>query len=117
VHSFTGTAEEVDQLLTLHPQVYIGINGCSLKTIDNCNAMSVVPLQRIMLETDAPWCDCRPTHASAEHVVTKLDSVDKKKHSRDMIVKGRNEPCNIAQVRQSCTFGVPSLALSKMRSS
>lgn len=99
VHSFTGTVDEVEDLLGLDPRIFIGINGCSLKTTDNLNAMALVPLTRMMLETDAPWCDCRPTHASAEHVTTKRQAVDKKKHSPDLLVKGRNEPCNMIQVR------------------
>jgi TatD DNase family protein len=55
VHSFTGELEEVESLLELHPQLAIGINGCSLKTDDNLDAMAAVPLDRLLLETDAPW--------------------------------------------------------------
>ena len=99
MHSFTGGREEAEDMLTLHPRMLIGINGCSLKTHDNLDNMAAIPLRRLMLETDAPWCDMRPTHASAEHVATRREAVDKKKHTRDCLVKGRNEPCNIDQVR------------------
>jgi TatD DNase family protein len=62
VHSFDGTLEEARELLTLG--LFIGINGCSLKHPDNCAVVANLPADKIMLETDAPWCDIRPTHAS-----------------------------------------------------
>jgi TatD DNase family protein len=65
VHSFTGSVGELRALLR-HPDVYVGINGCSMKTDENLRALAEIPLDRLMLETDAPWCDIRPTHASFE---------------------------------------------------
>ena len=62
VHSFTGTAAEMRELVSLG--LYIGVNGCSLKTPENLAAVAAVPLERLLLETDAPWCDLRATHAS-----------------------------------------------------
>jgi TatD DNase family protein len=62
VHSFDGSLEELHQLLDLN--CFIGLNGCSLKTSDNLKVAAQVPIERLMMETDAPWCDIRPTHAS-----------------------------------------------------
>ena len=62
VHSFTGSQEELEELLTKTP-FYIGINGCSLKTKENLEVVAKIPLDKIMLETDCPWCEVRPTHA------------------------------------------------------
>eukprot|EP00667_Euglena_gracilis_P023522 EG_transcript_26608 len=70
-HSFTGDAAELQGLLEL--DLYIGINGCSLKTEENLKVMAQVPLDRLLLETDAPWCDIRPTHAGHKFVKTKVE--------------------------------------------
>ncbi|RDA85339.1 hypothetical protein CP532_1258 [Ophiocordyceps camponoti-leonardi (nom. inval.)] len=60
VHSFTGTYEEMMELHELG--LYIGVNGCSLKTKENCDVVSKIPIHSIMLETDGPWCEVRPSH-------------------------------------------------------
>jgi len=97
VHSFDGTLDELRAVLTFE-RLCIGINGCSLKTADNLDVMAAVPTGRLMIETDCPWCDIRPSHAGKQYVQTSLEAKDKKKHSPELLVKGRNEPCNIRQV-------------------
>ncbi|KAI1825450.1 TatD family hydrolase [Xylaria intraflava] len=67
VHSFTGTAEEVRELADLG--LYIGTNGCSFKTEENCAVVKEIPLDRLMLETDGPWCEIRPTHAGWRYLL------------------------------------------------
>lgn len=97
VHSFTGTAEERDQLLTI-PNLYIGINGCSMKTAENLEVMAGIPVERIMIETDSPYCEIKNTHAGIKHVKTTWPSKKKEKHDIESLVKGRCEPCQIRQV-------------------
>ena len=63
--------------------------------------MSGIPVDKLMIETDCPWCDIRPSHAGHKFVKTKFENypaVDKKKWKQGVIVKGRNEPHNIRQV-------------------
>lgn len=96
VHSFTGTFEEAQQILDFHPNLYIGLNGCSLKTEDNLNVVLKIPNDRIMLETDCPWCGIRPSHAGNKFVKTKFPNVKKKeKWTAETLIDGRCEPCQI----------------------
>lgn len=96
VHSFTGTQEEM--LAYVQLGLYIGINGCSLKTQDNIEVVKNVPLDRLMLETDCPYCEIRSTHAGFGFVESKWQARDKKKYSANTLVKGRSEPCQIRQI-------------------
>lgn len=62
VHSFTGTAEELHKILELG--FYVGVNGCSLKTEENLEVARLIPKEKLLIETDAPWCEIRKSHAS-----------------------------------------------------
>lgn len=96
VHSFTGTKEEAKEIISL--DLYIGINGCSLKTTDNLEVIKSIPLERIMVESDAPWCEIRPSHAGHAYVKTKMKCTPKEKHDPNVPIKSRNEPYACQQV-------------------
>ncbi|RCH91338.1 TatD DNase [Rhizopus azygosporus] len=105
VHSFTGSMEEMKKLVEL--DLYIGVNGCSLKTEENLQVVKEIPEDKLVIETDAPWCDIRPTHASFKHLqnVPKEEMAlysppSKKKERFEMgyMVKSRNEPCTVGLV-------------------
>lgn len=63
-----------------------------------------------MLETDAPWCEIRPSHAGSGMIKTPVPCRKKEKFEAGLCVKGRQEPCHIVQVQQSsCVYCNPLL--------
>jgi TatD DNase family protein len=114
VHSFDGSAADLAALLALSlpGRLCIGLNGCSLKAEGSLGVAAAVPLDRLLLETDAPWCEPRPSHASAALLASQAGAgvapgaanapnpgaVDKKKWRADAPVKGRNEPAALVCV-------------------
>ena len=110
--------------------LYIGINGCSLKTEENLDVVKHLPLDRLMLETgtsaavvgkvlvlipDAPWCSITTSHASHAHLppadspllLSKVNKPEKFKEGQG--VKGRMEPCEVGVIAHvvASVKGVP----------
>ncbi|SSD61637.1 related to Deoxyribonuclease Tat-D [Saccharomycodes ludwigii] len=133
VHSFTGSATDLKKLFDLNiDNLYIGLNGCSLKNQDILDLLSpadngnktqeknILPLDKILLETDAPWCAIRKTHPSWDllspmmndfpnecypdlnnwYRSVKPDKPDKlsDEERKTTMTKPRNEPCTMGQV-------------------
>jgi TatD DNase family protein len=99
VHSFTGTLEEMQKIVDMG--FHVGINGCSLKTEENLEVVKAIPLDKMQIETDGPWCEMRASQASAKWRVDAAPlpkAVKKERWERGVMVKGRNEPCAIGWV-------------------
>ncbi|PHT77869.1 hypothetical protein T459_15921 [Capsicum annuum] len=96
-YSFTGSSEDCDKLLSFS-NVFVGVNGCSLKTVENLEVVKGIPVELMMIETDSPYCDIKNTHAGIRYVKSSWPSKKKDKHDQECLVKGRNEPCLVRQV-------------------
>ncbi|KAK2195435.1 bifunctional Deoxyribonuclease [Babesia duncani] len=98
-HSFTSDVESLQRLLA--DGFYIGLNGCSLKTELNLETVRHIPLERILLETDCPWCGITRAHASHQYVKTHFEFINRpEKMDGTKLCSKRNEPIRIIQVAQ-----------------
>ena len=84
---------------------HISVNGCGLKTAENLEAAAAIPLDRLMLETDAPWCSMTSTHASNTHLKSLPKELSDiffppaaRKFQQGKRLTGRNEPGAIGGV-------------------
>jgi TatD DNase family protein len=106
VHSHSGSYEEALEMIELG--FMIGINGCSLKTDANLECVRALPLSSLLVESDCPYCDIRPSHSSHTFLSSLpphlsalyLPKSVKKERWRagDFTVKGRNEPCHTGAI-------------------
>ncbi|SCZ93512.1 BZ3500_MvSof-1268-A1-R1_Chr6-3g08708 [Microbotryum saponariae] len=105
VHSHSGSLQEALDCIELG--YFIGINGCSLKTEENVECVRALPLDKLMVESDCPWCEIRPSHASHPYLSSlppKLKTLyipqqmKKERWVEGKGVKGRSEPSSTGQV-------------------
>lgn len=72
VHSFTGNKEELEKLLNLEARtgyrIFISINGAGLRDLSTLDIINKIPLDRLMIETDSPWCEVKKTHPSYKYL-------------------------------------------------
>ncbi|CAK7266450.1 hypothetical protein SEPCBS119000_002035 [Sporothrix epigloea] len=76
VHSFTGSITEAEELMELG--LYLGVNGCSLRSKENCSVVKAIRLDRLLMESDGPWCEVRPTHEGWSYLVNAAEAARNK---------------------------------------
>ncbi|CUG90732.1 DNase, putative [Bodo saltans] len=98
VHSFNGSHEELKCILDLG--LYVGLNASAFRTEETARACcEQIPLSRLMLETDAPWCDARKVDFGYPFISTHFDAQKRSsKFVEGRCVERRNEPCHLIQV-------------------
>lgn len=99
VHSYTDSLEEMIELTNLG--LYIGVNGCSMRTEEGMAVVAAIPEHLLLLETDAPWCGIKPTHPSHKYVTSTFPTAKREKFVLGKLVKDRNEPCTMLQVLEA----------------
>lgn len=100
VHSFVGTERQMRTLLSLGLDV--SVNGFSFQSEESLAMVAAIPLDRLHIETDAPWGEIKPSSQLAKAYLDKVvDPVGSKKKDKwhpDYMVKERNESCTIHRV-------------------
>ncbi|KAA8643613.1 hypothetical protein EYZ11_006950 [Aspergillus tanneri] len=100
VHSFTGSREEMQQLVELG--LDISVNGVCFRTEEQLDMVHHIPLTSLHLETDAPWCEVLSNDKKiAPYLATARPLPPSRKHNKfiaGQMVKSRNESCTIERV-------------------
>ena len=112
VHSFDDSLSLAMQFIN-DLGLYIGLNGCSLRTDESLAVVKELPLNKILLETDCPYCEVRRTHPGYQHIQTQFEAKAEKKFERGKLVKSRQEPCHLVQVAEVIA-GVKGLPLAEV---
>lgn len=82
MHSFTGTIEEAHEAIGLG--LYVGINGCSLRTDLGLRVVENIPLESMMVESDAPWCEIRPSSPAYSKFAYNTTQLSKERYSTEL---------------------------------
>ncbi|KAJ5366223.1 TatD family [Penicillium brevicompactum] len=100
VHSFAGTKDEMLRLVGLGFE--ISVNGVSFRTEEQLEMVKHIPLDKLQLETDAPWCEVLVNDPKIAPFLEKARPLPpSRKHNKfimGQMVKTRNESCNMELV-------------------
>lgn len=78
VHCFTGSQEELKAILAL--DLYVGVTGLSFKTEQNMQVVRQIPLDKLLIETDSPYCDIKTSFAGYKYIKTFFPRAPKDKY-------------------------------------
>lgn len=106
VHSFVGTRAQMEVLVGDAAAGGLGldvsVNGFSFQDRASLDMVAAVPLDRLQIETDAPWGEIRATSEVAKRYLANAPPLPaaKKKDKWDpaCMVKERNESCAMERV-------------------
>ncbi|ELP84291.1 hypothetical protein EIN_065660 [Entamoeba invadens IP1] len=96
VHCYDGDAETIVEILKLGWDV--GVTGLSLQTEDQLQVMRTIPLDRLHIETDCPYCSLKRNSAGTKFLKNKDYGVKEEKYDPTRVVARRNEPCLIFEI-------------------
>lgn len=100
VHSFVGSTPQMQKLLSLGLQV--SVNGFSFKDRESLEMVAAIPLDKLQLETDAPWGIIQANSEVAKRYLVNASALPqskkKDKWQEGAMVKERNESCCIGHV-------------------
>eukprot|EP00357_Protocruzia_adherens_P003185 CAMPEP_0114976902 /NCGR_PEP_ID=MMETSP0216-20121206/2933_1 /TAXON_ID=223996 /ORGANISM="Protocruzia adherens, Strain Boccale" /LENGTH=308 /DNA_ID=CAMNT_0002337887 /DNA_START=210 /DNA_END=1136 /DNA_ORIENTATION=+ len=111
VHCFSDSMAEMLELVDMG--MYIGLTGISVRTEESIEVVKKLPLENLMLETDAPYGHIRQTHPSWKYVKTMIPAKPKDKYDPNSPVKERNEPCYMQQVLEAVA-GVKEMSTEEL---
>lgn len=100
VHSFAGSKAEMLQLVELG--LDISVNGVSFRSDEQIEMVKHIPLERLQLETDSPWCEILEKDPRIESFIATARALPpSRKHNKfisGQMIKTRNESCTIERV-------------------
>ncbi|KAH6875122.1 TatD family hydrolase [Alternaria rosae] len=101
VHSFVGTTAQMQTLIALG--LHVSVNNFAFRDRDSLDMIRHVPLDKLQVETDAPWGDIQASSEVAKAYLknaTKWSWGSRKKDKFSMgdMVKERNESCSVEKV-------------------
>lgn len=100
VHSFVGTTHQMQTLVNM--ALDVSVNGFSFRDHDSLQMVRDLPLERLHIETDAPWGEIPPSAEISKRYLANVRPLpaSKKRDKFEMgsMIKGRNECCSIERV-------------------
>lgn len=100
LHSFNGSMEEQQRVLNLG--FSLSINGSAFRTKEQALQVTSIPLDRLMLETDAPWCDMRKKDYGYQFISpVPPPNIRGKIFEMGKCLERRSEPCHLLQVAEA----------------